>query len=324
MKNKYLWIIIPLFIFFINIDVFASTNTIDRSTLNNNGVNKKWKINGSNIDNVLRTKKVDASEKIYDFSDLLTDEEEKQLKVQIDSFIEKYNMDLVILTDYLEYNSDYENEDYAADFYDYNDFGIDFEKYDGILLFRNTYKDPVYNAMYYDMYTFGNAQLYFDIERYDTILDDIYQDLKGGQYFTGFSSFVSETNEIIGLGKAAKYKDYIVDDNGMLKEVKTFEIPWVFSSIISGIFTFMIIMFLVSKNKMVKTAATAEEYLKKNESKITNRVDTFITSHITSYTEVRVNGGGGSGGGGLGGGFSGGSSFGSSGGGHSSGGGRHG
>ena len=60
--------------------ILASTDTLDRNNLDNYGVNKHWDIVDSNLDNVLNTKLVDASEKIYDFSELLTEEEEKELR----------------------------------------------------------------------------------------------------------------------------------------------------------------------------------------------------------------------------------------------------
>ena len=117
---------------------YASTNTFNRNELENYGVKKNWTIDEKNLDNVMRTPAVDASEKIYDFSELLTDEEEKELKNQIDSFIEKNNMDLVIVTTNFSYLVDSENEEYAADFYDYNDFGMNVKNNSGILLLRNS------------------------------------------------------------------------------------------------------------------------------------------------------------------------------------------
>ena len=42
--------------------------------------NVKYHINNQNIDDVLDTPSVDASEKVYDFANILTDEEEIELK----------------------------------------------------------------------------------------------------------------------------------------------------------------------------------------------------------------------------------------------------
>ena len=56
------------------------TKTRDES--NNYGVNKKIKINNSNLYNIKNTPYVDASEKIYDFANLLED-----LKYSLTSFL---------------------------------------------------------------------------------------------------------------------------------------------------------------------------------------------------------------------------------------------
>ena len=159
-----------------NIPSSVTTKTVetqDRSALKNLGVNKKWKITNKNRDNVLRTPYVNSEEKIYDFSNVIDDAEEQELLQKINDFTRKHNTELIIVTYRLPYTSDSMNEDFAADFYDYNDFGLEIKDYDGIVLFRNTYEiDP-----YYDMYTFGKAQLHFDQTRHDDILDSIYSDM---------------------------------------------------------------------------------------------------------------------------------------------------
>ena len=309
MKNiaRKILIIILLLTGIINCN--ASTNTFDRNELDNYGVRKEWKITDKNRSNVLRTPAVDATEKIYDYAELLSDEEEQNVKEKIDEFIEKTKMDLVIVTADFTYSNDTENEDYAADFYDYNDFGMDFENNSGVLLLRNANSlDP-----YYDMYTFGDAQLYFDQIRYDNILDDIYDLIHTGSYVPAFSKFIEKTQEYILLGKPKEMEIYYVDKNGYLKKDPTaYRIPWVILIVISSVITLIIILILINKNKMVKKAQQADQYLEKESINITNRKDIFIRSHTTSYTESSSSSGGG------------GSHSGSSGGGHSSGGGRHG
>ena len=129
-KNlKYIVLLLTLVIGISNVK--ASTITFNR-TEDDLGVNKKWVIDENNIDNVYATPRVDASEKIYDYAEILSTSEESQLYNSITSYIETSNMDMVILTVDLPY-SDGQIEDYAADFYDYNDFGIDFDLYSGIV-----------------------------------------------------------------------------------------------------------------------------------------------------------------------------------------------
>lgn len=298
-----------VFIFCICINVNAGTDTFDREELPNYGVNKNWEINSSNLDKVLNTYAVDASEKIYDFSNILTEDEEKKLKEVIDLFIKKHHTDVVILTDDLRYMSDIENEDFVADFYDYNDFGMDYNN-SGVILFRNTYS----NDPYYNIYSFGDAQLYMSYDRVEATLNHLYGYLKTKNYLEGFTKFVNDLDLYYNEGIPKTMKDYEVDENGYLK--KKYTIPWFQAIGISLVITTLIMAILVKKNKMVVKATKANQYINHRESKITNKKDVFLTTSTRTYT---INTSSGSSGGGS---IS--SSRGSSGGGHSSGSGRHG
>lgn len=306
MRKKILLFIFMFLAFTINVS--AETKTFDRTLLDNYGVNKKWKITDSNINNVLNTPLVDADDKIYDFSDVLTAEEEQLLKDKIEEFISLTNMDVVIVTVDLPYSYDSKNEEYAADFYDYNDFGINFDKYSGILLLRNTYSsDP-----YYNIYTFGDAQLYYTGNVGEAILDDIYYTLHNEYYVEGFELFVNKLNFYYNEGIPSYNKNLRVDEDGYLYRVYIAPVIPIIG--ISSIVTLITMLILVSKNKTVIKATEAKEYLKNIE--YNRREDKFVSSHTTHYT-ISSSSGGSSGGGGF-------SHSGSSGGGHSSGGGRHG
>ncbi|MBR3210737.1 MAG: TPM domain-containing protein [Bacilli bacterium] len=284
--------------------VFAKEpTTCDRSSKSNLGVNKKWKITDKNRGNVLNAPCVDASEKIYDFSGVLSEEDYDQLKKQLEEYTKETKMDAVIIIADIPYSNDGENEDYAADFYDYNDFGIDFDKYSGTLFLRNTYEaDP-----YYDIYTFGNAQLYYDYDRLQVILDGVYDEIHNGEYLEGFTKYIGYLNSY--YKKGVGLKNYTVDENGFLH--KEYVYPFAIVFIISCVITLVIMLILVKKNKMVMKATKAEAYLDQSSIQITNKQDQFLSTHTTKYTTSSSSGGGGS-------------HMGSSGGGHSSGGGRHG
>lgn len=294
---------LTLITFFLGFNlVFASTNTIPRTDADL-GVNKKWNINEKNIANVKRTPRVDAKEKIYDFAEIITDEEESELLNKIEAYIAETNMDMVILTTDLAYN-DYEIEDYAADFYDYNDFGLKYPLYSGIILVRNINS---YNR-FFNIYTFGNAQLYYDYDTCEAILDYIYDDLRSDSYLSGFTKFIESASSYFKKGPDdTKY----VDEDGYI-HIK-YQIPWKASIIISAIVTSITMIILVKKNKMVKKATEASVYSDKEKLIFSRKVDQFLHSHTSSYTISSSSGGGG-----------GGSHSGSSGGGHGGGGGRHG
>ncbi len=276
------------------INVYASTNTYDRNTLENYGVNKKVENIDSKLTYIMKTKKVDASEKIYDFSDILTDEEEKLLKEKIDKFIEDNNMDMVIVTDSFSYSYDKQNEEYADDFYDYNDFGLDIEYYSGVLLLRNTNPaDP-----YYHMSTSGNAQMYFSDSRVNSILDNIYDDIHEGNYYQGFSRWISYVDSYAKQGLPSTADNYYLDKYGNMHELKPkYHPPILLALIVAGAVAGTITGIMVSRNKMVKKAKKAEEYLNQDSINITKREDTYLRSHTSSYTISSSSGGGHSGGG---------------------------
>lgn len=269
-------------------NVYASTNTVDRNTLENYGVNKNVQNIDSKLSHILNTKKVDATEKIYDFSDILTDEEEALLKEKIDKFIEDNNMDMVIVTDDFAYSYDKKNEEYADDFYDYNDFGLDIEYYSGVLLLRNTYsQDP-----YYHMSTSGNAQLYFSDSRINYILDNIYDDIHSGNYYSGFSKWIAYTDSYVKSGLPSSASNYYLDNNGNMHRVKPkYHPPFGVAFIAGLIVALTIVLIMVAKNKMVKKAKKASEYLDQGSINITRREDTFLRSHTTSYTVSSSSGG---------------------------------
>ena len=258
----------------------------------------------------MNTPYVDASKKIYDYSDILTDEEENEIYLLFKEFIDKYNMDVVFVSVDLPYSYDEENETYAADFYDYNDFGLDFGKnYDGILLLRNTYEsDP-----YYDIYTFGEAQLYFNDYRYDKILDDLYLYFPFKNYKTGLETFMSDLNSFYRSGVAST--DYKINKDG--KIVKIFTPPYLIILIVASIITLIRIINLIKRNKMVKKSTEANDYLDNSSVVYNVKNDVFINTYTT---KTRINNSSSS----SSGGHMGSSHSGSSGGFHSSGGGRHG
>ena len=289
-------VLIVILLLFVSVSVSASVTVKDRNDFENYGVNKKWKINESNKSNVLSTPLVNVDDKIYDFADAISDYDEINLKNIINNFVSKTNMDMVIVTINEPYYSDAEMEEFAADFYDYNDFGLNFEKYSGVLLLRNA----SLNNRYYNIYTFGEAQLYFSYERLEYTLDDIYDDIYNDEYLSGFTTFIN------------KMENYYVDNMGFLKE--KYNPPIFMSLIISAKITGIVMYILISKNKMVRKASAANDYLEKETINYTQKRDDFITTRTTSH---RINTGSSSSGGRS-------SSRGSSGGGHSRGGGRRG
>ena len=313
MKKIYYILLTIILLFTLNVK--ASTKTYERTEDNNYGVNKETDYHDK-LNHVLKTKYVDASEKVYDFSDLLTDNEERELKELIDAYYRKTKMEIVIVTDNLPYSSDSQNTEYMDDFYDYNDFGLETKHYDGVLLFRNTYQvDP-----YYDFNMTGEAQFYFKT-RADDILDTIYNEIKNNDYYNGFKHFIELLDNYYEVGIPSEMEGYTLDETGHLvpppKPPKEYKVPTVWMIISAVLGTSIFTGVNIKKNKMVTHAYEANDFLDKSSVNYTNTTDqltnTFVTHHIITSNNNSSGGGGG---------FS--SHTGSSGFGHSSGGGRHG
>lgn len=253
-------IVIAIFCFSIT-PVFASTNTYER-TDSDYRVADWVQITDSNKDAILNTPSVDASEKVYDFADLLTDSEEQDIYYQVQEFIMENDMDLAIVT--IDSNNKGSQAEYADDFYDYNDFGVGSSR-DGVLFLI----DMQYRQIY--MSTTGDAIKMYNDSRISSIMDEIYLYMSDGDYYSGVSSFIDEASYYADLG----YPDYGSDSASKTSLLDCLK----YSAILSGIITVIIMIFLISKNKLVRPATNAKEYLDKKSVTVNNYGDVFLGSN---------------------------------------------
>ncbi len=229
---------------------------------------------------------LDTSLKVYDDANLLTEEEERLLKVEIDTFIEKYDMDMVLVTTN-DNSSAGSTKHYAQDFYDNNGFGIG-NTNDGILLLI----DKTYGNNELWVVTTGEAILVYDDGRIDIILDNVVASKPNG-YYSMFSSFISTASNYADKGVSPSNKDSYIDSNGDLRHKRVF--PWLLITIITLIVPSVIVGILVAKNKMIKKATQATAYLDQNSVEYTRKEDRFITTHTSSTYIPRDTGSGGGG-----------------------------
>lgn len=257
----------------------------ERNESNNYGVSKNINVDSNNMQDVINTPYVDSSEKIYDFANILSSEDEKELKNIIDNFINNTNLDFVFVSVDMPYSEDEENEIYAQNFYDYNDFGKNTLKNGGIVLYRNVYSS---NPYYVTVYT-GEAQLYCNENCSDYLLDEIYDNFHSEKYKDGIIQYIHSFNTF--FNKGYDEDKYYIDENGSLKEKKSLNyIP----SIISGAFATLLGMLgLVKKNKMVKKASNANDYLVKSSVEYINKSDKLVST-ITTHHKISSSSGSGS------------------------------
>ncbi len=114
-----------------------------------------------------------ASRHVYDESGLLTEEEQQNLEEKLQAFADETGMELgFVSTDDLEGKT---AREYADDFYDNNDFGLD-EEYSGALLLVDMENRELYIS------TCGKMIDYLTDQRIEWVLDEVMDGLDDGFY----------------------------------------------------------------------------------------------------------------------------------------------
>ena len=266
-------IILMLFIPFIN--VYANVETYER-TDDNLKVHESIEVNSYNKQEILKTPSVDETKKVYDFADLIDEQNEIYLFNKTNEFIKNYNMDLVLVT--IDDNWTTARK-YADNFYDYNYFGIG-KTFDGVLLLIDMDTREMYIS------TTGKAILMYNDYRIENVLDEMYNYIQNGNYFETFVRGIDKLEYFQKKGIPEGNKNSYIDKNGdyVYKAVKTF--PLFMFLFISSITATIVLVIFISKNKLVRKAHDAKEYMEKDNARVLKVQDRFITSHTS---RVRIN-----------------------------------
>ena len=268
-------------LFLLVLPVYASTNTYSRTTTDLK-VPKKIKYKSSMEHNVLLTPSVNANEKIYDFAELLTEEEEKQLYDKVKEFIANTNLDLAIVT--INTNVKDSTQEYADDFYDYNDFSID-----GL-----AFVIDMQNRIFY-ISTAGKAMLYYDDYRIEYILSALDQEMYNHEYFNACNTLISQLTEYYNHGFSDNADKYVVIGTQIYRKT-----PYLLLSIIAVASATIGTLILALRNKKIKLATNSNDYFDNKSFEITKDTKEFISSNTSRvYIPPADSGGGGSSGGGF-------------------------
>ena len=268
-------------LFLLVLPVYASTNTYSRTTTDLK-VPKKIKYKSSMEHNVLLTPSVNANEKIYDFAELLTEEEEKQLYDKVKEFIANTNLDLAIVT--INTNVKDSTQEYADDFYDYNDFSID-----GL-----AFVIDMQNRIFY-ISTAGKAMLYYNDYRVEYILSALDQEMYNHEYFNACNTLISQLTEYYNHGFSDNADKYVVIGTQIYRKT-----PYLLLSIIAVVSATIGTLILALRNKKIKLATNSNDYFDNKSFEITKDTKEFISSNTSRvYIPPADSDGGGSSGGGF-------------------------
>ena len=228
-------------------------------------------------------------ERVFDYADVMTDEEEDELRIIIREAEEACGTDIVIVTldesleayaksyeDIIGYVEPYEYTMVFADnFYDEGGFGYDMPHGDGVLFVDNWYRESD-GGVYSWLSTSGKAMDQLSTDTCESILDmalDYVEDDPAYAYGYLVDLIEDYLNPNIRLG----------DGLGGIVSV--------FIGLVAGL-----IFFLANKGgKKGKNTVPAKAYVKNGKSQIREQQDIFITKTVTRRkieTQTRSSGGG--------------------------------
>ncbi|MBR6666525.1 MAG: TPM domain-containing protein [Lachnospiraceae bacterium] len=161
-----------------------------------------------------RTNDEAPDERVFDYADVLTDEEEEKLTKLIAKSEKKIQADIVLVTidksvegdeakekyGYRSYYWDANMQDIADDFYDENMFGYD-EEYSGALLLMNWYEDEEGSQRGAHLSTCGKVMDKFSTRKIDQVIDSVANViLSGGSPYKAYKAYVNKTVSLMGIG----------------------------------------------------------------------------------------------------------------------------
>ena len=129
---------------------------------------------------------------VVDFLDYLSESEIEQLQTRIDTIKDSYTLDTVIvITDNTDGKS---SMDYADDYYDYNEYGLD-SQYSGLLMLINMDQREVWIS------TTGRAIDIFTDGRISTMVSNVTGELSNANYYYACTRFIDNVDSYARLGK---------------------------------------------------------------------------------------------------------------------------
>jgi len=241
---------------------------------------------------------VDTVQKIYDYADLLTSDEEAEVQKECERLIQSYGYDVFVVTideNDISYASEDRSLSFLEDFGDQNGFGLgDEQNYVAFLIDMDERQ--------YSIDVKGETCfLIYSDQIQEQILDDVYYDMKNGDYPGAVWTFLENVDErgikqVSGfVGTAEEYEEYE-------RELKR-ETFWgsvlmsVFGSVLLGCIVGAIVTFSKRmKSKTVYTSKDASNYVEEGSFKRTENSDQFIRRYKTTRVIQTSSGGGGGGG----------------------------
>ena len=223
---------------------------------------------------------------VADYLGFFSNDDLASLQGRIDAIRDEHGIDAVIvITDDTQGKS---SRDFADDYYDYNGYGVGADA-SGILLLINMGDRVVWIS------TAGRAIDIFTDQRIETIIDNLFEDVKNARYYAAGVSFLNDVDRYCRQGVSAGQYRYDESDSDYLFKVRTLlGHPFVY---IIPLAIALIITLILSSGRKGKVTISNTTYEDQGSFQLTGQTDAFIRKTVTS-TKISSDSGSGFGGGG--------------------------
>lgn len=215
------------------------------------------------INNVLA---FDNTVKVYDYAQVLPEKKEQELKEEVNNYINKYNVDMVIVT--VKYYKQIKLEDYMNLFYNQNEFGKGINK-DGIILVI----DLKENNNTVGIKTYGKAKNLYSENEIKNIINNVNGEKK---YYNKLFSFIRYSNKYISES----------DSNYNIVNKSKSHINWLEIILPSLVISAMGVVIVLFKKRKVTNNKIVNNHVKEDSVVINKTEDKFIT---TNTKKTRIN-----------------------------------
>lgn len=218
-------------------------------------------------------------ERVYDYAEVLTEQEENDLRSYIEECEARAGMDIVLVTIREDMEADgqwWEQSmmEYADDFYDRGNYGYNAVHGDGVLLLDNWYEGQAGSWLS----TCGKAIEPFGNRQIDRVLDAVSEYVEENPY-RAYRAYVKEVAAVITGGSISS------------------QIPWG-GVILLPVFIVIIYVMVHLQQTKVRDTTAPSTYIKDNKLEMHDMRDAFIRKNVVTRHIPRNTGGSSGGGGG--------------------------
>jgi len=208
---------------------------------------------------------VSDKQRIYDFAELLTDEEVEKLESLAEKYSHKRETDFVMIT---VQDSEQDMETYMDDFYDEEGLGYDQAHGNTALLGLDMSERDVV------LMGFKKAETYLDPNRLTQIREKITSLLSDRDYFSAFEAYISLS------AKYMKFKPGVNPENPLYN-------TWIQLVIAIGMAAF--IVWMMARSVEPKMETTSRTYQDTERTKIIKKRDRYIRRTVTKRRKPKQN-----------------------------------